>query len=260
MAQTYDICEAQAKLFTMKYRFFGYNGSFEAWGGEHIIVMLLMLAASIFIPLYAKYNWSRTQQLWGGRIMAIILASTIIFWTLTRIALGDFDYKEDFPINACNAMALTGVILLWNPTPQVHEIFYYWTFAGTFQAILTPDLIEAFPAFTFFKYWIVHCGLVVYMIYLTVVFEFYPTLKGMLKAVWIAQIYALIFYFVNLLIDANYMYLVQKPANQTILDFFGPWPIYILVAQLLGVVLFLLSWLPIKIFVLNRQPKLREQY
>ena len=82
----------------------------------------------------------------------------------------------------------------------------------------------------------------------------YPRLKGILITFGWVNIYSLALYGLNLLMDANYFYLVHKPGNASILDLFGPWPLYILVAEMVAMVFFGLFYLPFIFIKKTDQP------
>jgi uncharacterized membrane protein YwaF len=51
---------------------------------------------------------------------------------------------------------------------------------------------------------------------------------------------------VNVAFGTNYMYLLRKPSAPTLLDHLGPWPWYLAGAELVGLLLFLLLYLPFR--------------
>jgi uncharacterized membrane protein YwaF len=67
----------------------------------------------------------------------------------------------------------------------------------------------------------------------------------MLSAFAWLNIYVLALLPINFLLGANYFYLMAKPINPSVLDYFGPWPIYILVAELLVMGFFAIAMLPV---------------
>jgi len=116
--------------------------------------------------------------------------------------------------------------------------------AGTTQAVFTPHLFDGFPNFVFIKYWVVHGGLIVYILYVAFVWKFQLSLKDLWRSFLLIQIYALIIYLTNELIGANYLYLVKKPPTVSVLDYFGPWPVYIFVCEVIMLFLMFMVYLP----------------
>lgn len=224
--------------------FFSYNQNFVMFGHEHVTVLILTAVLSIFLPLAAKYYLSSTAQLAIARGLALLISFWVVFWMVVRLIDGTFDPKTDLPFDLCNLAGLVLPFLMWRPNYRVHEILYFWILAGTLQGVLTPHLVDSFPTFTFFKFWITHSGLVVYTIYISVVFRFYPTRKSILRSFLAIQVYALVVFIINLIIGSNYAYLLHKPPTASLLDLFGPWPWYILVLEGLALLLFGLFYLP----------------
>jgi len=225
--------------------FFVYNKDFTLFGTQHLIPIIAMIVLCIVLPIIAKRYWSKKTQLVVSRGMAGLFAFWVIFYIVVLIWLGRFNPKTDLPFDICNITGLLLLFLMWKPRYRVHEIFYFWILAGTMQAIFTPHLYNGFPNFVYIKYWIVHCGLVVYAVYMTVVFDFKPTLKSVWRAFLAFQAYALFVLVVNLVLGSNYVYMMPNPPTASALDYLGPWPWYILVCQLIGLMFFFIVYLPV---------------
>jgi uncharacterized membrane protein YwaF len=61
------------------------------------------------------------------------------------------------------------------------------------------------------------------------------------------NIYVVIVYFINTAIGSNYLMINYKPATPSLLDLLPEWPIYILYMEGIGVLSFLLLYLPFAI-------------
>lgn len=62
----------------------------------------------------------------------------------------------------------------------------------------------------------------------------------------ITNIYAVLMSFFDVAFKTNYFFLFHKPAGRTMLDYFGPWPFYIVTVDIFAFVLFWLLHLPFK--------------
>ena len=71
-----------------------------------------------------------------------------------------------------------------------------------------------------------------------------PDKHDVWRAFWWGNAYLIVIHILNLAMGANYSYTMHKPVGGSILDFFGPWPVYLLTGQLLALGLFWLFYLP----------------
>ena len=224
--------------------FFRNDLPFSAYSTSHSVVMLIAVAliALIFVA-NKKLNYQ--QNLLIGRSLSLLLALTVVVYTIFEIVFGRFTIAEDLPLSTCNLFRILAQWLFWRPNFKFFVVVYFLVMAGTLQAVITPDLYRGFPSYGFFKYWITHVGLVLLVIHYLVCFELYPTAKSMLSAFAWLNIYVLALLPINFMLGANYFYLMAKPINPSVLDYFGPWPIYILVAELLVMGFFAIAMLPV---------------
>lgn len=118
------------------------------------------------------------------------------------------------------------------------QVMFYWILGGTLHALITPDLDEPFPHITYFKYWLVHGGLVLAILYASLVMGMQPSYTGLWNAFLMLQLYALAIYQFNKFTGANYAYLMSRPENPTLLDHLGKFPYYILSLEVLALILF----------------------
>tara|TARA_R100001377_G_scaffold84046_1_gene66761 strand:- start:106 stop:522 length:417 start_codon:yes stop_codon:yes gene_type:complete len=126
----------------------------------------------------------------------------------------------------------------------MYEILLFWIISGTLQGVVTPDIAIGFPSLDYFRYWIVHLGLLTIIFYATLVLKMRPTLKSVFKSFLSLQVYAVILVGINYVLDANYSYLNRKPESASALDYFGDWPNYLLVMEAILIPFFLLIYLP----------------
>ncbi len=219
------------------------NNHFSTFGAQHITTILVFIWGGIFWISSAQKQDKEIQEQWALRFSRI-LAFTVLAWIFLRVCFGLFNEKTDLPFDLCNISALLMPFFIKNRKNWLFQVFYFWIMAGTTQAILTPHLYDGFPHYTFIKYFLVHCGLVILILYVIFVFKMRPTLKGIGIAFGAIQVYMILLIIVNKLLGANYAYICHKPDTPSLLDYFGPHPYYLLVSQAMALLFFFLYWLP----------------
>lgn len=211
---------------------------FRILGKEHLLIlMMLLLSGYLLMGLLPEFS-EQTVQLNIGKGMSWILCLTVLAWTYTRGKSGNFDIRKDMPLDICNLSSLLMPLLMYSQNEIMFQLMFYWILAGTLQAVLTPDLDEPYPHITYFKYWLVHGGLVIAILYATLVMGMKPSYTGLWYAFSGIQLYALSIYLFNRFTGANYAYLSRKPENPTLLDHLGKFPYYILSLEVLALILF----------------------
>jgi hypothetical integral membrane protein (TIGR02206 family) len=168
-------------------------------------------------------------------------------WTLQTMLL----------LHICSLMVWISGIMLVTRSCRIYEFAYFLGIGAGLQALATPDLgIYGFPHFRYFQTLLSHGLIVTAPIYMTVVEGFRPAQKSMLKAIIWMNVYALVIYFVNNVIGSNYLMVNAKPNVPSLLDLLPDWPWYILWMEGIGVVSFLLLYLPF--FTKERKTRMRS--
>ena len=224
--------------------FFQDHGRMTNYSTQHFLAVLFFIVLGLVIIHGANKYLNARQQKKLGDLLAWSLTVTIIAWSLLKAAIGDFDVKTELPFALCNLIALIMPLMMVKKNQRLFEVFYFLAIGGTLQAIITPELSTAFPHFSFFKYWYVHSMVIIVTLYATIVYKMRPRFKSIIKVFLALNIYIVFMMIYNQLTGANHLYLMEKPVTSTILDYFGPWPWYILVAELIAMPLFLLIYLP----------------
>ena len=228
--------------------FFGENADFVPFSGQHILISAIVIVFGTILIYWAKKQSEQIQFL-TGNIIASSISLTVIFGSILNIYKQDFNYQEDLPLHLCSFLALIIPILSFTRKYIYYEIFFFLIIAGTLQSLITPSDYN-FLNFTFFRYWFVHSGLVLFMLYATFIYKMRPTIKSVFKSFVGMQFYMILMFIINYLLGSNYFYTNRKPDATTLLDVFGEWPQYIFVVELIVIPFFLLIYFP---FYLTRK-------
>ena len=128
---------------------------------------------------------------------------------------------------------------------RIYEFAYFLGIGGAIQALATPDLgIYGFPHFRFWQTLISHGLIIVSAVFMTTVEGFRPTWKSMLRTALWMNVYMLVIYFFNAAIGSNYLMINGKPGVPSLLDLLPNWPWYILWMEAIGVLTFIILYLP----------------
>lgn len=211
---------------------------------EHLLPIVLAVLFCIVFIKYAKHKLNKKQQERALHVLACLVSLTVLVFHGYKISFGNYNITTDLPLYLCSLLGLLIPIFTYYRKLWMYEVLLFWIIAGTSQAVITPDIPIGFPNFDYFRYWIVHLGLLIIIFYATFVFKMKPTFKSVFKSFFALQGYVIIMIVLNFILKANYFYLNERPKSVSVLNYFGEWPFYMIFVQIIVIPLFLLIYLP----------------
>jgi hypothetical integral membrane protein (TIGR02206 family) len=205
--------------------------------GEHVVALAATASLATFSIWEARAHpgsWILTFS----RALAVLMLSAYLAENIAIVARGTWSLERSLPLQLTDAVTIISALALWSPRPLLFELAYFWGLTASLQAVLTPDLDDAFPSLFFFTYFTTHGGAVVAALFLAWGRGLVPR-QGAVRRVFLATAaFAAVAGLADLLTGGNYMFLREKPEAASLLDLMGPWPWYILSGALLAIALF----------------------
>lgn len=209
---------------------------------EHVLPIGIAILFSVLLIRFAKKTSNQKIKFRLLNGLALFVSLSVLSFHLYNICFKSYDIKTDLPLYLCSLMALIIPVFSYFRKYWMFEVLVFWIIAGTLQGVITPDIAVGFPSFDYFRYWIVHLGLLSIIFYAIFVLEMKPRFKSVFISFLALQLYIIIIVVINFILEANYFYLNEKPKSTSILDYFGVWPYYIVVTQLIVIPLFLIIY------------------
>lgn len=229
------------------------NDQFISYTTEHYIPVIILCLIGIYIIKIADKNWSQDRIFSFGAKVSMFLFIFQVAKVPIRYFAGNLDITQDLPLHLCNYMPLFMYFVFKLRSKWLFGIAFFWIIGGTFQSNITPTLTESFPHYEYFRYWFIHMGLTMLVLYAIICLDWSLRFSEGVKAALALNAAASIMYPINLILGSNYMYLIHKPAGPTVYDLLGPWPWYIFNIELFMAVLFPILTLPFYLI-----PRLRD--
>ena len=219
---------------------------FVLFGNIHIITILSILAASVFIPLIYK-NKSVAQKSVMTKIIAYIVIAHVVISPYKDLFIleNPYNWREVLPFHMCD---LSEIFLAWfllGGPKILYKCAFFWGIGGATMAIITPDISHHDLDYAFFM--IGHGMIVIGIMYATIALNNRPYAKDILTVSFITACILLpITYLINLILGepANFWYLMAKPAGASLMDAFPEPPFHLLVLAPLALTMFFLIYTP----------------
>lgn len=213
-------------------------GHMPQYGVEHwSYLALTLICVLLAVPVVRRYPQVLTPAGW-------ILLGATVFWTVWGFLPANFTIEQSLPLHFSDLLRFVASIALITRARWAVSLTIFWGLTLNLMSLLSPDLnYYTVPWLEGFFYWFLH------IMVLTAAFVFIFSLRccpdtvDIVTTMCITIAWGILCLVVNQFTGANYGYLSHEPAVDSILDYLGGWPTYI-VAEifLLGIAWALLTW------------------
>lgn len=180
---------------------------------------------------------------------SLIFSEMSYYWRLVGVPSLGPNPIDHLPITVCGWVVVFSSYMVIGKNQTLFDISYFWLFAGSIFALITPTVISYTgpTRFRYYQFWAEHLLGYVAVFYMIFVHKMRPTIKSLIKAYGALVILAVIAYFANDLLGpgANYLFMARPEDTPSILDILPPnflLRLFIMAAAV--TLLFALSYLP----------------
>ena len=215
--------------------------TFKLFSNEHFVLIFSNIIFFIFLLFIANFFDKR----YFAKITAIVIFILKLAELSYRHLYNNEEIFELLPLHLCNITLIFVIIMMLSGSKSLFQLCFYWS-VGAIFAVATTDVKSSFPHFTTESSSITHFYILFAVAYFYLYFSFRPAIWGYFTAFFTINIICLGVYFLNVHLGTNYLYVNRVPSFSSPLNYFGEWPYYIIVVELIYIILTYLLYLPFR--------------
>jgi hypothetical integral membrane protein (TIGR02206 family) len=223
----------------------------------------ILMAAGIIYLIFRFRNQIRDSK--HETTIRYILAFTMIvsemsyFWRLVGVEALNPNAVDHLPITICGWSIVFCSYLVIGKSQSLFDIAYFWLFAGTIFALITPSAVLSMTGptrYRYYQFWIEHTFGYISIFFMMFVHKMRPTVKSIIKSYGVLLVLAITAYIANdMLPGANYLFMARPESAPSILDILPEnYAVRILIMAVAVTALFFVAYLPW--FLMDRRKKL----
>lgn len=217
---------------------------FRLFGPAHLTILAAIPCSAAVLAVLARRKPRISRWIAGG--LGLFLAVNEIVWYGWRLHAEGFRFPEGLPLELCDLTLWLTVASMLTLQPAVFEFAWLAGLGGSAMAVLTPDLWAPPLSYPTIYFFLEHGGVIASLLYLVWAGLARPRPGCVWRTFGLLNAYAAVIGVFNAIFHTNYMYLCRKPSSASLLDFLGPWPIYLAGAEATALILLWLLWLPFR--------------
>lgn len=196
---------------------------FTLFSSSHLVVLAIALSGFVCLILF-KGNLSAKGALFQPLrwlLFSVLLLSEVTYqyWAISHEF---WSFNRYVPLHLCGAASISAMIGLLTMRPFWIRLAFFIGLAPAALALVTPDMPYDYQHFRFWKFFVHHTAIAWASLFLALASPQSITWRSVFSVYGLLLAYAaLIGFWVNPLLESNYLYLSQRPSTASPLDFFG---------------------------------------
>lgn len=226
----------------------------------HFLPIIVTVGIILLLSRYRKSIQNMKNEIIFRYIIAftLIISEMAYYWRLIAIPSLNPNPVDHLPITVCGWVAVFGSYMVIGKSQTLFDLCYFWAFAGSIFALITPTVITYTgpTRFRYYQFWTEHLVCYIAIFYMIFVHKMRPKFKSLIKAYIGLVILAAIAYYTNTLIGpgANYLFMARPESTPSILDILPPnFALRLVIMASVVSLLFFLAYLPW--FIIDKKKK-----
>ncbi len=168
--------------------------------------------------------------------IAVLMSVSQLLKIPLNLYTGTFDPTKDIPLHMCNFLPFVLVWVYLKKDRTTWATIFFWVILGVSQANFTPSVQYSLFHYDAIRYWMVHLFLVLAALYPAIQWGWELKLRDVGRSVVALNAVALVIAGLNIMLDSNYLYVMDKPPGTTFFSILPEWPIYLIILEVIFLV------------------------
>ena len=219
---------------------------FTTGSPTHITCLLVSAVLALLIAWLGR-KWD-PESAASKRLRWIVVAGSVLSWVGNSIWFllpQNLILEESLPLHFCNFTNLIAAVAIAKRYRFFQAVLYFWTFALSIWAFLTPTLMHGPASVEFWAFWIYHFFILAAVAFVLMADKFRPVWRDFRRTLAFTTVCMKALFVLDRITGWNYGFVgPSDPQQPTLIDYLGDYPIRIVWMWMLGTTLFALLMLP----------------